>query len=132
MGRLLATLCAPPTPPASGRRVAFRMPRSHPLSMRHLYIALGALSVALGVVGIFLPLLPTVPFMLLAAYFFAKGHPPFEQRLLDDPRFGPHIRAWRTRGAITRRAKLFAALRRLETEPDLLGASAHLLLVGHA
>jgi uncharacterized membrane protein YbaN (DUF454 family) len=78
--------------------------------MRHLYIALGALSVALGVIGIFLPLLPTVPFMLIAAYFFAKGHPPFEQRLLDDRRFGPHIRAWREDGAIPVRGKIVSVV----------------------
>lgn len=73
--------------------------------MRWLWNALGLLSAAIGVVGAFLPLLPTVPFMLLAAFFFARGNPAWEARLLAHPRFGPPIRDWRERGAIGRRAK---------------------------
>jgi uncharacterized protein len=75
--------------------------------MRVLYRILGGISVALGVIGIFLPIMPTVPFMLLAAFFFAKSSPEWEAKLLADPRFGPHIRAWRERGAISKRGKLF-------------------------
>lgn len=78
---------------------------------RLLYLGLGLTSVALGTAGIFLPLLPTVPFMLLAAFFFARSSPRLEARILDHPRFGPHVRAWRTSGAISRagkRAALFA------------------------
>jgi hypothetical protein len=67
---------------------------------RLLYLCLGFASVGLGIVGIFLPLLPTVPFMLLAAFFFARSSPRLEARILDHPRFGPHVRAWRERGAI--------------------------------
>lgn len=78
--------------------------------MRPVYTAVGLASVALGVVGILLPLLPTVPFMILAAFCFAKANPVWEQRLLDDPRFGPHIMAWRTRGAISRRGKAMAVV----------------------
>ena len=74
--------------------------------MRRVYFALGVLSVAAGTIGIFLPLLPTVPFMLLAAFFFARSNPAWEKRLVEDPRFGPHIRAWRERGAISRRGKV--------------------------
>lgn len=77
---------------------------------RPAFLALGVLSVALGVVGIFLPLLPTVPFMLLAAWAFGRAHPAWEQRLLDHPRYGPHIRAWRQRGAIPLRAKQASVL----------------------
>ena len=54
--------------------------------MRRLYLALGLLSLGLGAIGAFLPLLPTVPFLLLAAFFFARGNPAWEKRLLDDPR----------------------------------------------
>jgi uncharacterized membrane protein YbaN (DUF454 family) len=75
--------------------------------MRILYRVLGGIAVALGVIGIFVPILPTVPFMLLAAFFFAKSNPEWEARLLADPRFGPHIIAWRERGAISRRGKIF-------------------------
>jgi hypothetical protein len=78
---------------------------------RFLYLGLGFASLALGGAGIVLPLLPTVPFVLLAAFFFARSSPRLEARLLDHPRFGPHIRAWRERGAIGpagKRAALFA------------------------
>jgi uncharacterized membrane protein YbaN (DUF454 family) len=73
--------------------------------MRLVWLFLGAAALALGAVGAFLPLLPTVPFMLLAAFCFARGHPPLESWLLGHPTFGPHIAAWRARGAISRRGK---------------------------
>ncbi|PZU06787.1 YbaN family protein [Sphingomonas sp.] len=74
--------------------------------MRFVHLALGIMSVATGFVGIFLPLLPTVPFMLLAAFFFARSNPEWERRLIEHPQFGPHIIAWRERGAISRRGKM--------------------------
>jgi uncharacterized membrane protein YbaN (DUF454 family) len=68
---------------------------------RLIYLALGFASVALGGLGIILPLLPTVPFMLLAAFFFARSSPRLEAWIVGHPRFGPHVRAWRTSGAIS-------------------------------
>jgi uncharacterized protein len=76
--------------------------------MRLAWILLGAVSLLLAAAGALLPLLPTVPFVLLAAYAFARGHPPLEAWLLRHPRFGPHIVAWRSRGAISRKGKLAA------------------------
>ena len=78
------------------------------MQMRHIYLGLGILAVLLGVIGIFLPLLSTVPFMLLAAFFFARSNPEWERRLIEHPQFGPHIVAWRERGAISARGKAFA------------------------
>ena len=78
--------------------------------MRLVYLVLGFLSLLLAAAGIVLPLLPTVPFVLLAAFFFARGHPPIEAWLLRHPRFGPHIVAWRAHGAISRRGKRAALL----------------------
>ena len=78
--------------------------------MRAIHLVLGLVSVAAGIIGIFLPVLPTVPFMLLAAFFFARSNPAWERRILEHPRFGPPIRAWRDRGAIGRRAKVAALL----------------------
>lgn len=75
---------------------------------RALWGAAGLTCVALGAVGAALPLLPTVPFLLLAAFCFARSHPAWEQRLLDHPRYGPPLRQWRERRAIPRRAKLAA------------------------
>lgn len=73
-----------------------------------VYRALGIVSVALGVVGAVLPLLPTTPFLILAAYFFARSHPEWEARLLAHPAAGPAIRAWRDHGAIPLIAKRLA------------------------
>lgn len=75
-----------------------------------VYRALGALSVALGVIGAFLPLLPTTPFLILAAWFFARSHPEWEAKLLAHPKAGPAIRAWRDHRAIPRVAKVAATV----------------------
>ncbi|MFD1198157.1 YbaN family protein [Brucella gallinifaecis] len=77
---------------------------------RILYLCLGFLMVALGIIGAILPVMPTTIFIILAAWFFARSSPKFEARLLADPRFGPMIIKWRERGAIPPRAKLFACL----------------------
>lgn len=70
-----------------------------------LWLTAGLLAMAIGTLGILLPLLPTVPFYLLAAFCFARSHPAWEQRLLDHPKYGPPLRQWRTRRAISRKAK---------------------------
>lgn len=75
---------------------------------RHLYLAGGMVCVALGTIGAFLPILPTVPFLLLAAFCFARSNPAWEQRLLDHPRYGPPLRQWRERRAISRKGKVAA------------------------
>jgi uncharacterized membrane protein YbaN (DUF454 family) len=76
---------------------------------RHFYFLCGWLSLSLGAIGAVLPLLPTVPFVILAAFCFARSSPRLEAWLLNHPIFGRHIVAWRTRGAITRRAKVAAS-----------------------
>lgn len=75
---------------------------------RYLYMALGFLMLALGIIGAFLPVMPTTIFIILAAWFFARSSPKLEARLLSDPRFGPLLSKWRDKGAIPPRAKLFA------------------------
>lgn len=88
---------------------------------RNLYLFAGAAAFATGTIGIFLPLLPTVPFYILAAFCFGRSNPVWEARLLDHPQFGHHIRRWRDRGSISRRAKSFAI--------TMLGGSAIIGLI---
>ena len=76
--------------------------------MRMVYRVLGYIAVALGALGAFLPIMPTVPFLLLAVYFFARSSPELEQKILDHPHWGPQVLDWRERRAISRRAKTIA------------------------
>lgn len=73
-----------------------------------LWRTLASVSLLLGRVGVVLPVLPTVPFLLLAAWAGGRGWPSLEARLLAHPRHGPVIRQWRERGAVPRRAKWLA------------------------
>lgn len=72
---------------------------------RTLYLLAGFAALIAGGIGVFLPLLPTVPFVILAAFCFARSSPALERRLLEHPRFGSHIRNWRDHGAISRKGK---------------------------
>lgn len=76
---------------------------------RLAWLTLGLLLVGVGFVGMVIPLLPTVDFMLLALPCFAKSSPRLEAWLLDHPRFGPGLRGWRERRAIPRSAKIMAS-----------------------
>lgn len=78
------------------------------LRMRHFYLAAGFLCVALGAVGAVLPIVPTVPFLLLATFCFARSNPDWEKKILDHPTWGPQILDWRERRAISRKAKVAA------------------------
>lgn len=78
--------------------------------MRLIWLSCGLLALSLGFVGAFLPLLPTVPLLLLAAFFFAKSSERLHDWLLAHPVFGPPIDDWRRSGSISRRAKLLATL----------------------
>lgn len=71
-----------------------------------LLIAAGTLSVSLGVLGIFLPLLPTTPFLLLAAYCYARSSPRLLDWLLTNRWFGAYIRNYREGRGIPMREKV--------------------------
>lgn len=83
--------------------------RRHPAALL-LWRVLAVLAFALGMVGVVLPIMPTVPFVLLAAWAAGKGWPQFERWLLAHSVFGPPIERWRARGAVSRRAKWFSTV----------------------
>lgn len=73
-----------------------------------LYFAAGWFFFALGAAGAVLPLLPTTPFMLLAAWAFSKSSRRFERWLLEHRWFGPGIRRWREHRMVPARVKLLS------------------------
>jgi uncharacterized membrane protein YbaN (DUF454 family) len=68
------------------------------------------LSTACGIAGVVLPLVPTTPFLLLAAFAFARSSPRLHDWLVTHPRLGPPIHNWRHHRAISPRAKTLAVL----------------------
>lgn len=86
------------------------MTRPRAKMMRAIWAGLGLAFVALGVLGLALPLLPTTPFMLLAAACFAKSSPRLHDWLLNHRIFGRAIQDWRNHSAIRPRAKRMALL----------------------
>ena len=81
-------------PPGRGARAVLRI--------------VGLFLTAIGAAGVFLPLLPGVPFLILAAACFARSSPRLEAWLLNHPFLGPGVRKWRERGAISRKSKFIA------------------------
>lgn len=76
--------------------------------MKLLYAILGSVSLCLGVVGIFLPLLPTTPFLLLAAALYFRSSPRLYQWLINQKYLGPYIRNFREYNAIPLQAKIIS------------------------
>ena len=75
---------------------------------RLTWLVVGVVALVLGGLGIVLPLLPTTPFILLAAFAFAQSSETLHQWLLDHNIFGPLIENWRRYRAISRRAKILS------------------------
>ena len=77
-------------------------------AVRLLWLILGLLFTGLGVIGAFLPVMPTTVFLLIAAFFFARSSPKFYNWLLNNRAFGPLIRDWRAGLGLPLRAKVLA------------------------
>lgn len=78
--------------------------------MRVFWLTLGLVSLLLGLAGIVLPLLPTTPFLLLAAFSFARSSPTLHNWLLQHPKLGPPILDWQQEGAIQTKTKITAVV----------------------
>ncbi|MEK1943037.1 MAG: YbaN family protein [Pseudomonas sp.] len=77
-------------------------------AIRYALLTIGWLSVVLGVVGIFLPVLPTTPFLLLAAGCFARSSERFYNWLVNHPKLGPWIRDYLEGNGIPLKGKVYA------------------------
>lgn len=75
-----------------------------------LLIGLGGLSFLLGMVGIFIPVLPTMPFLLLAAFCFMHGSKTLYHKLIGHRFFGSYIQNYIVHRSVTNRAKGFALI----------------------
>jgi uncharacterized protein len=76
--------------------------------MRVVYFCMGCVLVALGVIGMVMPLMPGAVFLIAAVWCFARSSPRLEAWLLNHPQFGKTLRDWRSDGAISRPAKIMA------------------------
>ena len=85
------------------------------LTKHLLFITLGWAFFLLGVIGIFLPLLPTTPFLLLSLWAFARSSGRLHQWLLHHPRLGPPLQAWERYGAVPGRVKVVAVVMMLSS-----------------
>lgn len=94
-------------------------------------ILIGFVSLALGALGVFLPLLPTTPFVLVAAIAFAKSSDRLHQWLVDHDIFGPLIADWREHGAISRRTKVISVLSMIAilVISTLLSVPTHVIVI---
>ncbi len=83
---------------------------SRSAAVRFLYRTMGLAMVGLAIAGVFLPLLPTTPFLLVAAWAFARSSPRLHAWLRNHRRLGPFLHGWEERRAIPRGAKLLAVV----------------------
>jgi uncharacterized membrane protein YbaN (DUF454 family) len=98
----MPTQPAPPEPPTNGSSL-----HQSP-TVRALLWAAGSVSLALGLIGVVLPGLPTTPFVLLAAACYAKASPRLHGWLINHRWMGPMVRDWETHRSLTRRTKTVA------------------------
>jgi uncharacterized membrane protein YbaN (DUF454 family) len=95
------------------------------------FLAVGWIFLFIGVIGIFVPLLPTTPFLLLAAYFFNRSSDKFHLWLLNHQVLGPPIRNWVEKRVISRQSKLIASVV-ITSSMIFVGMSAKIPVYGKA
>ncbi|WP_294635407.1 YbaN family protein [uncultured Aquabacterium sp.] len=92
---------------SSGNQRHWRADWSQP-ALERTWRTVGMLSMAVGVINAFIPLLPTTVFLLIGVWAYGKGDPAMRERLLNHPRYGRSLRLWIENRQITRRGKLAA------------------------
>jgi hypothetical protein len=96
------------SPDESGPQAAADpVPHASPV-VRWVLLVVGLVAVALGVIGAFVPVLPTTPFLLVGAACFARASPRLHRRLARSRTFGPLLEEWRRHRSIAWRTKLYA------------------------
>jgi hypothetical protein len=83
--------------------------------MKAVWFLTGCVGLAFGIAGVFLPLLPATPLLLIAAYGFARSSPRIHKWLIEHPYLGSLIENWREHGAIGRRDKFLAGIAMVAT-----------------
>ncbi len=96
--------------------------------MKWILFIIAWISFALGVVGAFLPVLPTTPFLILSAYLFSKSSPRFHSWLLNLPVAGDAIKDWQKNRVIRKRAKILCVLM-ISLSLSLIWLKASILLI---
>ncbi|KAF1044210.1 YbaN family protein [Xylophilus sp.] len=99
-----------PLPPPSPPDPPDPLPAPPPLVVRWLFLAVAVLCIVLGVIGAFVPGMPTTVFILMAAWAAARGSPRLHAWLLRHRLFGPMIRDWNNGRTMSRKAKKSATL----------------------
>jgi uncharacterized protein len=85
-------------------------PEEPPIRHKLPYLLLAYVCIGLGIIGVFLPLLPTTPFVLLAAWAAAKGSPKLHRWLYEHPQLGAPLIAWEQKRAVSTGAKWVACI----------------------
>ncbi len=78
--------------------------------MKIIWKLIGLSSLVLGIIGIFVPLLPTTPFLILSAFAFEKSSEKLHKWLMEHPQLGPPIEDWKKHKAISKKAKIYAVV----------------------
>lgn len=78
--------------------------------MKPIWFVLAWISFVVGIIGAFLPILPTTPFLILSAYLFSKSSPRFHKWIMELPVAGDAVRDWQVNRVIKPRAKILCTL----------------------
>jgi uncharacterized protein len=114
--------------PDAGAMAVERKPMT-PIVFRWIYRGVGLMFTGLGIIGAFLPVMPTTPFLLVALWAFSKSSPCLQQWLLNHPRYGRTLRDWHEHGAIGRRIKVVALTAMAVSVPMLYSMVDSMLII---